>query len=229
MAILAIDCSFGGYSVALLAKQGEQAISLHRPRTHASEGLIDGIDHVLDKAGLKLEGLDAFACAIGPGNFSGIRSACGVSQGLSFVTGIKVALVHTTLALACASGMKRPLVCYPAHRGHCYMASYVKTGQKLKEYLSPSLLSLDALPSIRGDWEYCPRMLSGKWRKVAHAVTGNLSRPPAHRGTIAPAVAKLGLAMARGRALVKAENVLPLYVRDKVALTISERKSRTAK
>lgn len=225
MAILAIDCSFGGHSVALLRKGRRAPATRHAPRVHASAGIIDSIDEVLSQSGVRAADLEAIACGIGPGNFSGIRSACGVAQGLSLVHGTGVAQVPTTLALAHASGCGKAIVAYPAHRGHCYLAAYDGKAGRLRERLAPSLWPLDGLPRLAGDWEVCARKMPGNRDLLAGCAKGKASVRTAWRGSLAPAIAELGLAMKEAGRLAAASEVRPLYVRNKVALTIEERKA----
>ena len=228
MKVLALDCTFGGHSVALLSNDRESPVARHMPKVHASEGIIDSIDMVLAKAGISLGDVSSLACGIGPGNFSGIRSACCVAQGLAFVKGIKIALVHSTLALAHASDCDKALVGYPAHRGHCYLAAYARTGGKWEERLEPSLFSLERLPRIEGNWQLCARRMSAHRARLERCVSGKLEGSPAWRGSLAPAVADIGMRMADNGQLVSPVDALPLYVRNKVALTIAERKAGTA-
>lgn len=225
MAILAIDCSFGGHSVALLREGRGAHAARHAPKVHASAGIIDSIEEVLSRSGVRAADLEAIACGIGPGNFSGIRAACGVTQGLSLVHGIGVAQVPTTLALAHASGCGKAVVAYPAHRGHCYLAAY--GGPPLRrELLAPSLWPLDGLPRLAGDWEVRARRMPGSRGLLAGCARGKADVRPAWRGSLAPAVAGIGLAAKEAGSLVGASEVRPLYVRDKVALTIEERRAR---
>ena len=228
MKVLALDCTFGGHSVALLSNDRENPVARHMPKIHASEGIIDSIDKVLAKAGISLDDVTSLASGIGPGNFSGIRSACCVAQGLAFVKGIKIALVHSTLALAQASGCENAFVGYPAHRGHCYLAAYARTGEKWKVRLAPSLFSLDRLPRFEGNWELCSRRMSPHRARLEKCVSGNLEGSPSWRGSLAPAVAQIGMRMAVDGQLVDPADALPLYVRNKVALTIAERKAGEA-
>ena len=47
-----------------------------------------------------MRALDAFAVTVGPGSFTGLRTACSVSQGLAFGLGIGILPIDTLLALA---------------------------------------------------------------------------------------------------------------------------------
>lgn len=221
---LAIDCSFGGFSVAVAGPAGTACE--HHPDTHASEGLIDCVDRLLRDARLKLASLDFLACGVGPGNFTGIRTACGTVQGFGFVHRLPAAGVVSTLALARASGCRRCAVACRAHRGHCYLASYETADGELRERDAPALHALDALPPLEGDWELC---LHGRMKDereaFAAAVTGAATLAACHEGPLAPAVLELGRQAQEREELVDVRELKPLYVRNKVALTKEEHRA----
>ena len=224
MLVLAVDCTFGGHSVAVL-RDKETVASAHKPGVHATEGAIESIDRALARAGAALGDLDAVACGVGPGLFSGIRAACGMSQGIAHAHGLRVAPVGSMLALAHASGCSKAVVAYPAHRGHCYLAAYERSGGGLAERLPPSLHRLDALPKLRGDWQVCARRLSRSAKELAACVAGKATAARAWRGSLATAVGRLGTDMALRGLAVDPADALPIYVRDKVASTIEERRA----
>lgn len=81
--ILVIDASSEACSVALLNqgdRSGDYAIS---PRQHAKL-ILPMVEKLLAQAELDLKQLDAIACHVGPGTFTGIRIAVSAVQGLSY-------------------------------------------------------------------------------------------------------------------------------------------------
>ncbi|MBF2735162.1 MAG: tRNA (adenosine(37)-N6)-threonylcarbamoyltransferase complex dimerization subunit type 1 TsaB [Betaproteobacteria bacterium AqS2] len=222
---LAIDCTFGGFSAAVAGPGG--IIDEHHPDVHASEGLIDCVDRLLRDAGLELAGLDFLACGVGPGNFTGIRTACGTVQGFGFVHKLPAAGIVSTLALARASGcQRRCAVACRAHRGHCYLASYEAEDGELRERDAPALHALDGLPPLEGDWELClhGRMKDERKAFVA-AVTGAATLADCHEGSLAPTVLELGRQERERDELVDVRALKPLYVRNKIALTKEEHRA----
>src|SRR5262245_29622614 len=81
---------------------------------------------LLAEHGLSLRGLDGIAFGAGPGSFTGLRIACGVSQGLAFGADLPVTGVSTLAALAEAAGAERVVCCLDARMGQVYHAAYEK-------------------------------------------------------------------------------------------------------
>lgn len=218
---LAIDCSFGGFSVAVGGKQG--MLAEHHPDVHASAGLIGCIDRLLSQDGCELKDLDFLACGIGPGNFTGIRTACGAVQGFSYVHDTPIAGIVSTHALAHASGCQQAVVAYRAHRDHCYLASYTTVDGSLQEQDAPALHALGELPQLEGAWELCLHAnLQDERERFAEAVVGEARQIDCHTGSLAEAVLELGLQAKERDELLGARALKPLYVRNKVALTKAE-------
>jgi tRNA threonylcarbamoyladenosine biosynthesis protein TsaB len=97
--ILCIDASTEACSVALIAQN--ETISRYQvaPRLHAKL-LIPMVDEVLNEAGLTLQQLDAIACHVGPGAFTGIRIGVSVAQGLAFGANLATIAVSSLASMA---------------------------------------------------------------------------------------------------------------------------------
>jgi tRNA threonylcarbamoyladenosine biosynthesis protein TsaB len=73
--------------------------------------LLAAVHAVLAQAGLALSDIGVMAMGRGPGSFTGLRTACAVSQGLAFGLGVGIVPIDTLLALAeegrhlCAAGL----------------------------------------------------------------------------------------------------------------------------
>ena len=220
MNVLSLDCSFGGFSLAIKTKN--ELVTEHQAELKASENIIPSLDKLLAKTKLKLNELDLLSCAVGPGRFSGIRTACGTIQGIAFVHEIKVALIKTPLAIAHANNAKKVIVAYPAHRDHCYLAAYEFSNTSYNEIAEPTLYSLENIPKFTGDWEICTRD-NLDTTIFKDKVAGNLNLINTTVENLAPAVAELGLIAKQMDKLVLANEVKPLYIRNKIALTKAER------
>ena len=82
MRILALDTSTDILSVALKTDEGWADTSLDLGLKHA-ERLMDLVDFCLSRAGMRVEDVDLFACAAGPGSFTGLRIGMATVKGLA--------------------------------------------------------------------------------------------------------------------------------------------------
>jgi tRNA threonylcarbamoyladenosine biosynthesis protein TsaB len=126
MKVLGIDTSTYCGSVGLVDE--EEVISdyvLNIPVTH-SERLIGAVDLVLRQTGLKLEDLDGWAIALGPGSFTGLRIGVSAVKGLALATGLPIAGIPTLDILACQISLTPFLICpiLDARKGEVYTAFY---------------------------------------------------------------------------------------------------------
>ncbi len=97
--ILALDTSSEGCSAALIKEGKVTSVYQVVPRDHTRK-IIPMIQQVLKESGTEPEQLDAIAFGRGPGSFTGLRIAAGVTQGLAYGLGIKVLPVSTLEAMA---------------------------------------------------------------------------------------------------------------------------------
>src|SRR6267143_1529540 len=126
MNLLALDTSTDFCSVA--ASRGEALFSRHeRAGQRQAETILGMVDEVLAEAGIELAQIHGIAYGEGPGSFTGLRIAAGVTQGLALARGIGVIGVGSLLALseeAWKDGAGRVIACLDAHMGEVYHAAY---------------------------------------------------------------------------------------------------------
>ena len=222
--VLALETSTEYCSVSLLTGDEIQSLQAHAGQKH-SELLLPMIDELLRGQGLRIADLDAIAFGAGPGSFTGLRIACGVVQGLAFPANTRCVPVGSLEALAQASEGERVVVCADARMGQIYHAAFEQGDDGWVEVLAPSLCNPDALPDLPDDgWLGCgsgfdryPDIMSGPYRQKVSAVRADLV-PQARE------IAMLGARyLAHGRSVSSTE-ALPLYVRNKVALTMKEQR-----
>jgi tRNA threonylcarbamoyladenosine biosynthesis protein TsaB len=227
--ILAIDTATELCSVALLHAQLVE-------RTEAvgqkhSDRVLPLIDTVLGEGGLQLHDIDVFAFGAGPGSFTGLRIACGVVQGLAYACRRPVAGVGNLRALAAAAFARHPraavaLVAIDARMHEAYCAVY-RNDEAVTELRAAALESPAALDSIRR--EAGADLVAGDALSVFPEAWGGLAAGPlaALRGGAGDIARLARIDFARGGA-VSAAQAMPLYVRDRVALTINERRQQAA-
>src|SRR3989454_10114748 len=131
MNLLAIDMSTDFCSVA--ASRGEALYSRHeRAGQRQAETILGMVDEVLAEARIELAQIQGIAYGAGPGSFSGLRIAAGVTQGLALARGVGVIGVGSLLALSEEAGKDgaggRMIACLGAHMGGGYHAAYRRAG-----------------------------------------------------------------------------------------------------
>jgi tRNA threonylcarbamoyladenosine biosynthesis protein TsaB len=223
MNLLAIDTSTDFCSIA--ASRGGTVFSRHEPAGQRQAEMILGmVDAVLAEAGLRIGQIEGIAYGAGPGSFTGLRIAAGVTQGLAFARRVGVVGVGTLLAIAEEAAGERIISCLDAHMGEVYHAAYRRAGARWEEVSAPGLYKPEIVPVMPGGgWTGCGDGFAAYRERLAARLAGCVS---AVRPEIAPtARAVLRLAAPRfaaGEAMDAAQAV-PVYLRDKVALKTSER------
>ena len=240
--ILAIDTSSAWCSVALsLDPSTENLVQRHELLgPGASQYLLPWITDLLKQEGITLRDLEAIAVGIGPGAFTGVRLAVAVVQGLALATHIPVAPVASLDAIA-ASAIDHPFiqamkdgkyqftVAIDARMGEVYWANY-----SIDQDRQVSGTSI-ALPERLGDIQLSkPEDIQ---MGMSQCVFGSaVTQYPAYfeqhmpssqldgtLGVSASGVLRCAKAMLTKGQLITVDQLEPLYVRNKVALTSAER------
>ena len=235
MRILAIETSTEYCSVALW-QDGALNERCERVGQKHSEVLLGMVDGVLRDAGCTVQEVEGIAFGKGPGSFTGVRIACGVAQGLAFGADLKVVGVCTLHALAEATGQDKVIAALDARMGELYFAAYEKREGAWRTVIEPCLCTAQSAPAVAGSgWFGCgsgfvldspistpPPEGEGLTARYAAQLCGVAAQAVPQ----AAAIARLAVPeFAQGHA-VDAAQALPLYLRDKVALTTRERAAR---
>jgi tRNA threonylcarbamoyladenosine biosynthesis protein TsaB len=223
--LLAVETSTELCSVALLRGEElfvEEALAENRH----SELLAPMIRRVLARSRLTARQMDAFGFGQGPGSFTGIRIACGIVQGLAFAASRPVVPIPSLLALAEQSNESRVIAALDARMGEAYLAAYARNGEDWDEVIAPRLADAAGLPPLPGrSWAATGSGFDRHaWLREAYreAVEMRFEGDLPRAGAVARIAARR---FARG-AGIAAELAAPLYLRDKVALTSAERKTK---
>ena len=218
--ILAIETTTELASLALLTGDRSLVRELSGVVTH-SQGVLPAVQSLLDEAGMSLQQCDAIAFGCGPGAFTGIRTTCGIVQGLAVGAGLPVVPVVSLQAMAQAAreqtGADEVVCILDARMQEFYWARYRFEAQGWRALVTPVLSVPEGVQTGDAD--------AGVYAAVGSGVS--LPAFPAEKICAvyphAAQVARLGLqAFERGEA-GGPEAAEPLYLRNKIALTTQER------
>jgi tRNA threonylcarbamoyladenosine biosynthesis protein TsaB len=195
----------------------------------ASATLLPCIESLLAEAGIGWAAVDGIGYGRGPGAFTGLRTACAVAQGLGFALGRQVLPVDSLLIVAedarlqagAADGFE-VWVTMDARMGEVYAGAYRWAGGQWQLRAAPALYTLEALHRA---WDAAPpAAVAGS---ALAAFGGRLATGPAacwpREADRAGALLRCTRALWAAGGGVDAAAALPLYLRDKVALTTAER------
>jgi tRNA threonylcarbamoyladenosine biosynthesis protein TsaB len=227
MNLLAIETSTEACSVALYHAGTTIERSELAPRRHA-ELVLPMADSLLAEAGLHRRQLDAIAVGRGPGAFTGVRLAVSLAQGMALGLDLPVIPVSSlaALALAAPDDGTPVLAVIDARMGEIYASAYRRRGAALQTLLdecvcAPELLALPGADA----WN----VIGSGWKTYASALALKLPTPRWSDGEQFPQARNVAVLAAAefdaGRALPP-EQALPVYLRDKVALTLIEQRAR---
>lgn len=239
--LLALETSSDRCGVALLRTHADGTTRLHLAAhdgaAEHSARILPLIDSVLAEAGVSREAIGAVAFGSGPGGFTGLRVACGVTQGIAFALDIPVVAVPSHAAVAWRlrdDPAPVRVIALDARMDEIYAAVYRQSGDDTVCLQAPVLITAAGLaPWVQAQaeaWGVQPDddaglCVAGDCAPALHRAGG--LRPSWLRDAPlrpdAEAVAWLGLAAWRAGETVPAEAAQPLYVRDKVAFTTRER------
>lgn len=232
MNLLAIETATESCSAALLAGERLLERSELAPRRHA-ELLLPMCEELLAEAGLRRADLDALAVGCGPGAFTGVRLAISAAQGIALALDLPVVPVSSLAALA----MQAPrngadvLAVIDARMGEIYAGTFRRDVDGLVVPIgAESVGAAEALslpPASASAWS----VIGSGWASYAEAIAARLPAAPAWadgaRYPQAADVARLAAPLALAGRGVAAEQALPVYLRDKVALTLDEQRRRS--
>ncbi|MEO6967233.1 MAG: tRNA (adenosine(37)-N6)-threonylcarbamoyltransferase complex dimerization subunit type 1 TsaB [Rhodanobacteraceae bacterium] len=232
MNLLAIETSTESCSVALL--HGDTLIERSEiaPRRHA-ELVLPMAESLLSDAGLKRAQLDGIAVGRGPGAFTGVRLGASIAQGLALALDLPVVPVSSLAVLA----MQAPrddagvLAVIDARMGEVYAGAFRFDADGLVQPLDEERVTRAedmVLPLSPRGWN----VIGSGWDAYRDAILARLSSPPrwaeGARFPQARDVARLAAPRFAAGDVLPPERALPVYLRDKVALTIAERRVNEA-
>ena len=119
--ILSLETATPGGSIFLTRGADELAASKGNPQVSHSNSILAEINECLNHAGLKLANIDLFACASGPGSFTGLRIGIATLKALAATLDRPCVGVPTLNAIAQSVGKSKATVSLlPAGRGEVF-------------------------------------------------------------------------------------------------------------
>jgi tRNA threonylcarbamoyladenosine biosynthesis protein TsaB len=229
--LLAFDTSTDLTSIALCDGAGVR-VRESTGGAPASARLIPELLGLLAEAGWRIGELDAIAFGRGPGAFTGLRTAASVAQGLAFGAGKPVLPVDSLLLVAEDARLQRSApeqpfdlwVAMDARMEEAYAAAYRWNAGRWQVMQAPALYTLAALNSA---WQAAaPACVAGSALPAFgdRLSPGSAQTVPQARSR-AEALGRLAVQLWAQGSTVDADHAIPVYLRDKVALTTVEREA----
>jgi len=221
--LLAIDTSTDSCSVA--ASRGEALYERSEPALQRqAEKILGMVDELLAEARLELSQIEGIAYGEGPGSFTGLRVAAGVTQGLALARGVGVVGVGSLLALAQQAGAEKVIACIDAHMGEVYHAAYARARAGWEEVSAPGVYAPEAVPLPQGrDWVGCGDGFAAHRERLASRLGARVAEVRSGASPSARAVLELAMPRFAAGEAKDAATAVPVYLRDKVAFKTGER------
>ncbi len=231
MKILALETATDACSAALLIDDDLFIEFELAPRQH-TKLILPMVGKVLATAGIALTELDAIAFGRGPGAFTGLRIAAGVTQGLALAADLPVIPISTLAALAQqrydTHQHTHIMVALDARINEVYWGCYVMQNKRLILQGEEQVLLPQAIERQRLHNELWVGVGSG-WSVYADVLqekVGEMQSIYADSVPSAASIARLAVDEFVAGNAVTVEEAQPVYLRDKVAETIAERKKK---
>ena len=154
--MLSVDTTSPTGSVALLKKTAVLSEVNCDSNLTYSERLLPSIHYIFESQGIESRDIDAFALAVGPGSFTGLRIGISTVKSLAFASKKPIAAVSSLEAYALKLHMQEGRLICPfldAKKGEVYSALFESKGGFINEILAQGAYSpddiLSRLPSHR--------------------------------------------------------------------------------
>ena len=219
MKLLAIDTVTEGCSAALLYNDEIHERYELTPRGH-SQKILPMVDALLSQADLKLAQLDAIVMDRGPGSFTGVRIGVSVVQGLAFAMDLPVISISSLAALAQAAyrqrGSENVLSVIDARMGEVYWGHYQLDNGRMCLQAAEAVSPVAGIKQLPGDWLAVGSGCQTYTDELA-AIAGVHCEDCEASYPHAAFLLELACFDWEAQNLLSAEQVQPVYLRDKVA------------
>src|SRR5574337_382071 len=201
----------------------------HRSLFRRPELVLPMADALLAEAGISRLALDAIAVGRGPGAFTGVRLAVSLAQGMALALDLPVITISSLAALALEAPEEEDtaiLAVIDARMGEIYAACYRRDGHGgLIALDEERITTADALQLPEaGAWQVVGSGWAAYAPVISQRLTGTLHSADGQRYPQAAHVAELALRAFKAGGGQTPELALPVYLRDKVAMTLVEQR-----
>jgi len=201
MKILALEFSSARRGAAVV--EGDQLLGLAEA-TGMTPGPFELIESALRAAGVEREQIECIAVGLGPGSYTGVRSAIALAQGWQLALGVKLLGVSSAEVLAAtaqAAGLAgRVAVVIDALRGEFYSASSELSPAGWRETAPLRLLTRVAVEALAAGGELL--------------ISPDAKCPCSAARLVMPSAGELGSLAARRTDFVPGEKLEPIYLRE---------------
>ncbi|AAO28617.1 tRNA (adenosine(37)-N6)-threonylcarbamoyltransferase complex dimerization subunit type 1 TsaB [Xylella fastidiosa subsp. fastidiosa] len=198
------------------------------PRRHA-ELVLSWAEQLLAEAGISRRQLDAIALGCGPGAFTGVRLGISLAQGIALALDkplLPISTLHV-LAMRALPDAPRVLATIDARMGEVYAAIFVRCNGILVPSGPEGVCVPDSivLPGSDRDWHAVGTGLAASHGLLQRCLASRLAATDAFAMPHAGDVLALAISvLSRGEG-VAPECVEPVYLRNNVALTLSQQRA----
>ena len=218
MNILAFDTSAESCSVAL--RTATQCLEkINKEPKQQAERLLPMINALLHDAGIDRQALDGIAITHGPGAFTGVRIAISAAQGLAYGLNLPVVTVSTLQVLAQGayrlSGARHVLSMLDARMNEVYWGAYRLNPDHLMVRCVDDRVSSPEAVALPDDFLKHWVGVGSGFVTYPETISGLSILPAAVPEAID--IITLSLPYFHAGQTLTAENVLPVYLRDRVA------------
>lgn len=216
MLTLGLDTTAGTASAAILSDDRLLCeYTMNSGNTHSTT-LLPMIENMLALLGKKTSDIDLYACAVGPGSFTGVRIGTATVKGLAYPYDTPCVPVSALEALA------YNLIGYPgilcpvmnARRQQVYMGLFSSDGVRLQRFREDCAMAVEDLASLLQEMDG-PVYFTGDGYELAAHLTDRIT-PERLRYQSGASVALCGYQIytnAEDKTIYTAEALLPTYLR----------------
>lgn len=225
MNFIAIETSTEACSVALV--HGDVVIERSEvaPRRHA-ELVLPMADALLAEAGLTRGALQGVAVGRGPGAFTGVRLGVSLAQGMAMALDVPVVTVSSlhALALEAPDDGAPVLSVIDARMGEIYVAAWQRQADGTLTLMDRERVDTAAALVVpdADAWHVVGSGWATYAEPLRQRIGGDIISADGARFPQARHVAEVAAPIFRAGGALPAEQALPVYLRDKVALTLVE-------